>query len=101
MRIAVVCPCLVIVVVIVQGLAQPAQAGSKGELQIYGYDQGDYTYDGNRVDQAWEDALRPTKITTTSGTFGSNCQSDFSAKLIRAVVSCDVPVNDMLGSIKF
>jgi len=101
MRTAVICPCLVATAVMTLGLAQPVWADSKGELQIYGFAQGDYTYDGNRVDPAWDDALRPTKIPTTPGTFGSNGQSSFSAKQSRFGVSGDVPVNDMLGSIKF
>jgi len=101
MRIAAICPCTVTAAVIALGFSQPAQAASKGELQIYGFAQGDYTYDGNRVDPAWEDALRPTKIPTTPGTFGSNGQSSFSAKQSRFGVSGDIPVNDTLGSIKF
>jgi len=78
-----------------------AQAESRGQLQIYGFAQGDYTYDGNRVDPAWEDALRPTKIPTTPGTFGSNGQSSFSAKQSRFGVSGDVPINQTMGSMKF
>src|SRR6478735_12481893 len=78
-----------------------AQAQSRGQLQIYGFVQGDYTYDGNRVDPAWDDALRPTKIPTTPGTFGSNGQSSFSAKQSRFGVSGDVPINQTMGSMKF
>jgi hypothetical protein len=78
-----------------------AQAESRGQLQIYGFAQGDYTYDGNRVDPAWEDALRPTKIPTTAGTFGGNGQSSFSAKQSRFGVSGEVPINETMGAMKF
>ena len=97
MRIAAICPCAVTAAIIVLGFTQPARAASNGELQIYGFAQGDYTYDGNRVDPAWDDALRPTKIPTTPGTFGSNGQSSFSAKQSRFGVSGDVPVNENSG----
>ena len=78
-----------------------AWAESRGQLQIYGFAQGDFTYDGNRIDPAWDDALRPTKIPTTPGTFGSNGQSSFSAKQSRFGVSGDVPINQTMGSMKF
>ena len=78
-----------------------AEAASNGVFNIYGFAQADYTYDGNRVDPAWEDALRPTKIPVDSGTFGSNGQSSFSAKQSRFGVSGDVPINDYLGDMKF
>jgi hypothetical protein len=83
------------------GLSLEAAAAPQGTLNIYGFAQGDYTYDGNRVDPAWEDALRPTKIPTTPGTFGSNGQSSFSAKQSRFGVSGNVPANDYLGDMKF
>jgi hypothetical protein len=78
-----------------------ARAESKGEFTIYGFAQGDLTYDGNRVDPKWEDALRPTKIATTPGTFGSNGQTSFSAKQSRFGVSGSMPVSESLGAAKF
>ncbi len=90
-------PCAVTAVAVALAFPLAAQAASNGVFTIYGFAQGDYTYDGNRVDPAWEDALRPTKIPTTPGTFGSNGQSSFSAKQSRFGVSGDVPINDYLG----
>jgi hypothetical protein len=82
-------------------LAEPAHAQPNGKLTIYGFAEGDMTYDGNRMDPAWEDALRPTKIPTDPGTFGSAGQTSFSAKQSRFGVSGDIPVSDYLGSAKF
>ena len=41
MRIAAICPCAVTAVVIALGCPQAAQAESKGELQLYGFAQGE------------------------------------------------------------
>jgi hypothetical protein len=78
-----------------------AEAAPGSEFNIYGFAQGDFIFDGNRVDPKWEDALRPTTIPTTPGTFGSNGQSSFSAKQSRLGVSGDVPISAALGAMKF
>src|SRR3954471_16370384 len=101
MRFNIVRPCAATAFVIASAFPLQALADSKGQFQIYGFAQGDYTYDGNRVDPAWEDALRPTKIPTTPGTFGSNGQSSFSAKQSRFGVTGEVPINDTMGAMKF
>ena len=59
--------------------ATPAPAPSKS-FELYGAAQLDYIQDFNRVDPSWESALRPSKIPTTPGEFGSNGQSIFSAR---------------------
>ena len=58
--------------------ALTVQAGAKPSITLYGAAQFDYIYDVHRVDPAWEDALRPSKIPTTEGVFGSNGQSRYS-----------------------
>ncbi len=101
MRFSLARPCVLSAAVLALGVPLQARADSKGEFTVYGFAQADYIYDGNRVDPAWDDALRPTKIPTDPGTFGSNGQSSFSAKQSRFGVSGDVPINDYLGEMKF
>ena len=52
-------------------------------FEVYGFAMVDYTQDFNRVDPAWDDALRPSKIPTVDGQFGSDGQSSISAKQSR------------------
>ncbi|HVM99101.1 MAG TPA: DcaP family trimeric outer membrane transporter [Caulobacteraceae bacterium] len=57
----------------------PAPAASKA-FEIYGAAQLDYIQDFNRVDPSWEASLRPSKIPTVAGQFGSDGQSIFSVR---------------------
>ncbi|MFL5297920.1 MAG: DcaP family trimeric outer membrane transporter [Phenylobacterium sp.] len=63
--------------------AAGAAAAEAPKFEIYGFAQADYTQDFNRVDPAWDDALRPSKIPTVDGQFGSDGQSSLSAKQSR------------------
>src|SRR5690348_3359459 len=81
--------------------ALTVQANAKPSITLYGTAQLDYIYDVHRVDPAWEDALRPSKIPTTEGLFGSNGQSLFSVKQSRLGVKGDVPVGRGLSDINF
>ena len=44
-------------------------------VEISGFAMLDYVQDFNRVNPAWDDTLRPSKIPTTAGEFGSDGQS--------------------------
>ena len=77
------------------------QAAAKPSFTIYGAAQLDYMYDVHRVDPAWEDAMRPSKIPTTDGLFGSDGQSLFSVKQSKFGVQGDVPVGRALSDIDF
>jgi hypothetical protein len=72
-------------------MVTPDAAQAAVSFDIYGFAQADYIYDFNRVDPKWEDTLRPSKIPTAKGTFGSNGQSLFSAKQSRFGVKGDIP----------
>jgi len=67
----------------------PAQPGEPllkkipGDFEISGFTQLDYIQDFDRVDPNWADTLRPSKIPTTPGLFGSNGQALFSVKQTR------------------
>jgi len=81
--------------------ALTVQADAKPSITLYGAAQFDYIYDVHRVDPAWEDALRPSKIPTTEGVFGSNGQSLFSVKQNRLGVKGAVPVGRGYSDINF
>ena len=78
-----------------------ASADGKYNFDIYGFAQADFIGDTQRVDPAWEDAFRPSKIATPSGEFGSNGQVDGSVKQSRFGVTGDLPVGDDLDDLKF
>jgi hypothetical protein len=52
-------------------------------LELYGFAQLDAIQDFDRVDPNWEATLRPSKIPTAKGTFGSDGQSLFSLRQSR------------------
>lgn len=99
----VACLCMSTGVIAASGAFSTAQAKSDLTFKIYGFAQADYIYDADRVDPAWDDSLRPSKIPTdnNAGAFGSNGQSIFSVKQSRFGVNGDVPTNNDLGSLKF
>ncbi len=62
----------------------PAERRSKDHnLELYGFTQLDAIQDFKRVDPDWEASLRPSKIPTTGGQFGSDGQSIFSVRQTR------------------
>jgi len=52
-------------------------------LELYGFTMLDAIQDFNRVDPDWEASLRPSKIPTHDGVFGSDGQSIFSVRQTR------------------
>jgi hypothetical protein len=72
-------------------LAGSARAQDAKSFEVYGFAQTDYIQDFNRVDPAWEDSLRPSKIPTTEGVFGGDGQSIFSIKQSRLGVRANLP----------
>jgi hypothetical protein len=70
-------------------------------FEIYGFAEGDAIYDAKRVDPAWEDTLRPSKIPTVKGLFGGDGQSSVSVKQSRFGVQGNLPVENDLGPISF
>jgi len=75
-------------------LASPAQAQDAKSFEVYGFAQADYIQDFKRVDPAWQDTLRPSKIPTTDGAFGSDGQAMLSIKQSRFGVRGSNPVGD-------
>jgi DcaP outer membrane protein len=75
-------------------LAWSARAQDTKSFEVYGFAMADYTQDFNRVDPAWEDALRPSKIPTTEGQFGGDGQASISIKQSRFGVRANVPAGN-------
>jgi hypothetical protein len=76
-----------------------AEEGAK--LEVYGFAQADYIQDFRRVDPAWEDTLRPTRIPTTPGQFGSNGQAILSARQSQFGVQGSYPIQNKSLKAKF
>src|SRR4051794_26398137 len=75
------------------GMSNAARAADAAPpFEVYGFAMGDYIQDLKRVDPNWEDPLRPSKIPTTSGQFGSNGQALFSPKQSQLGVRSNLPV---------
>jgi hypothetical protein len=65
--------------------AAPVQTTGQAErtFKIYGFAQADYIQDFNRVDPSWDATLRPSKIPTTPGQFGTPGQAIISVRQSR------------------
>lgn len=61
-------------------------------FEVYGFAMADYVQDFKRVNPAWDDTLRPSKIPTISGFYGSDGQAIISPKQSRLGVQANLPV---------
>lgn len=61
------------------------------KFEVYGFLQTDYIQDFKRVNPAWDTTLRPSKIPTEDGQFGSDGQSIISVNQSRFGVKGDLP----------
>lgn len=78
-----------------------AHAQDEKKFEVYGFLQTDYVQDFKRVNPAWDDTLRPSKIPTTTGQFGSDGQAIISVRQSRFGVKGALPVNDQFLNTKF
>lgn len=85
--------------IIAMGLSSVAAAESK--FEVYGFAQLDYIQDFNRVDPTWQDTLRPSRLPTSPGAFGSDGQAMLSVKQSRLGVNASTPVGGNTLSTKF
>ena len=70
-------------------------------FEIYGFAQVDYIQNFRRADPNWDDTLRPSKIPTEDGVYGSDGQSSLSVKQSRFGAKADLPVEGQLLFTKF
>lgn len=75
-------------------------AESGPSFDVYGFGESDYIQDFRRVDPAWEDTLRPSKIPTTGGEFGTDGQASISVKQSRLGVKGELPTEGKVLSTK-
>lgn len=59
---------------------------ARHHLELYGFTQVDVIQDFDRVNPDWDATLRPSRIPTTEGEFGSDGQTIFSVRQSRAGV---------------
>src|SRR5262249_51204581 len=74
---------------------------SSSNLEIYGFAQADYVQDFKRVDPAWDDTLRPSRIPTSPGAFGSDGQAIISVRQSRFGAMGSFPVQEKTLKTKF
>lgn len=70
-------------------------------LELYGFTQLDAIQDFKRVDPDWEASLRPSKIQTSPGQFGSDGQSIFSVRQTRLGVKASGTLDNRPYEAKF
>jgi len=95
------CLCATAGIIVADGVCSVAWAQAKMSFEIYGFVQADASYDTNRMDAAWDDAFRPSKIPTEEGKFGGDGQSSVSVKQSRFGVQGNLPIGDDLGPLNF
>ena len=93
---------VVAVIVALASLALTSRAAAESErsFEIYGFAMTDYIQDTKRVDPAWQDAFRPSKI-GIDGQFGTDGQTSVSVKQSRFGVKGSLPTGDSLSPINF
>jgi len=70
------------------------ESARKATFEVYGFAQVDYIQDFNRMPPDWDATLRPTRIPTTAGLYGTDGQAIFSARQSRLGVRGSVPVGE-------
>jgi hypothetical protein len=81
--------------------AQAAGDDQQRSFEIYGFAQLDWIQDSKRMDPAWVDAFRPSKIATPEGEFGTNGEASLSVKQSRFGVRGNLPTADNSPPVKF
>ena len=85
---------LVAIVLSIPGASVALAQDTTPHVEVYGFVQADYVQDFKRVDPAWNDTLRPSKIPTTDGQFGEDGQASLSAKQSRLGVLMNFPTSN-------
>ena len=95
------CLCATAGILAADAMTSVAWAQAKMSFEIYGFAQADASIDTQRMDPAWDDAFRPSKIPTEPGTFGGDGQSSISVKQSRFGVQGNVPIGENYGPLNF
>ena len=87
---------------ILGGLAAATAAHAEApKFEFFGFAMLDYIQDFNRVNPAWDATLRPSKIPTIDGQFGSDGQSILSARQSRFGVVASQEIAGNTLEVKF
>ncbi len=73
---------------------EPAKQSGTATYDLYGFAQADLIQDFKRVRSDWNATLRPSRIPTTPGLYGSDGETIFSVRQSRFGVKASVPVGD-------
>lgn len=73
----------------------------KPGFEIFGFAQADLIQDFNRVDPAWDDTLRPSRIPTSDGLFGDDGQTSISVRQSRFGIKLNREVAGQPLTMKF
>lgn len=69
-----------------------AALAADASFEVYGFAQADYVQDFKRINPAWEDTLRPSRIPTADGLYGSDGQATLSVRQSRLGVQGSLPL---------
>jgi hypothetical protein len=83
------------------GDAETPTPARERNFEVYGFAQLDYIQDFNRVNPAWDATLRPSRIPTTPGQFGSDGQSILSVRQSRFGVQAEQDIGGRPLFVKF
>jgi hypothetical protein len=86
---------LVALAIVAAGMAGARTARAEdAKLNVYGFGHLDYIQDFKRVNPDWAATLRPSRIPTTSGQYGSDGQAILSARQSRLGVQGTLPTDN-------
>ena len=71
---------------------EPAKQSGTATYELYGFAQADLIQDFKRVRSDWNATLRPSRIPTTPGQYGSDGETIFSVRQSRFGVKASVPL---------
>ncbi len=78
-----------------------ARAEDTPQFEVYGFAHFDYIQDFNRVSPDWAATLRPSKIPTTAGVYGSDGQAILSGRQSRLGAKAMLPTSNGNVTAKF
>src|SRR3954465_10142755 len=88
--------------VVLGGFAATGAARAEApKFEIFGFAQADYIQDFKRVNPAWDATLRPSRIPTIDGQFGSDGQGIISVRQSRFGASATQEIGGKTLEIKF
>lgn len=82
------------IALVAASITSVAHADDTKKFEVYGFAQLDYIQDFNRVAPDWAATLRPSKIPTVDGLYGSDGQALLSVRQSRLGVQTNLPTDN-------